>query len=732
MLRFITWILLFLFLWIYQTFAWEIKINPNDYVITNSKDWNYKKIKSNDFSTSFTNSVIVHNFYSLNDFYFIRNDFSILDINWKVVNDLSWINLYRIDCSIWESGNCVIFDHPKSVAFLVKSYWDNSNHLLFLDKKTKKYFHLNFWVFNNQWNPQKYKKWEIFQKLFYDKEKDNVTWYDLSANAFKTWLWDFSFDYFGNVLDVYFYIGSGNYNSAALYNYKINMNHIKPIEENIDFYIYQWFNKEDLKWEWNCLNQWECYNRVDFKNLSVFYFKQNEDFIDKIPFGLPLYQMDLRFQYFEPKTKNFQNVIWNIYNSKSTYWQFYSFKIFLYHDMLFYCNRNGLNYRFYNEDNLLKIWKINSFFDSFFNNYKSCDLNYDNEEKRFYISMIFSNQLNYWLKTISFTNVYSSADYLDNNYYIASFIDKDKTKSNLYLANDFLKDINLTNNSFIKFLRTKSWNWYIYFLDKNWNVKNYSFHNDFKQLNLTSNNFIDKNPDWTDKDEEYKLYSEVEKYNENIEKQLWFLNSTIRGLWNLVWIIKLNFPTWYYERMRVPFIIPKIENWQAKIEYKEIETKLNPIKDNLNINNVYTSPSFMLKFFSLILALIYVSCRVWIIFLNWLFLYYWFVFFRKFESLFFWDLLKWNLYWNVWTSWIFIWFLVTLYVVFSSMFLAFNPVLEFSTYIVDLLNLFFGFIVKNFFDFESFIKFNSFFVWLSTLFLAYIWVKFAIKFGKLV
>jgi len=44
------------------------------------------------------------------------------------------------------------------------------------------------------------------------------------------------------------------------------------------------------------------------------------------------------------------------------------------------------------------------------------------------------------------------------------------------------------------------------------------------------------------------------------------------------------------------------------------------------------------------------------------------------------------------------------------MFLAFNPVLEFSTYIVDLLNLFFGFIVKNFFDFESFIKFNSFFV----------------------
>lgn len=716
MLRFITWILLFLFLWIYQTFAWEIKINPNDYVITNSKDWNYKKIKSNDFSTSFTNSVIVHNFYSLNDFYFIRNDFSILDTNWKLVNDLSWINLYRINCSIWESGNCVIFDHPKSVAFLVKSYWDNSNHLLFLDKKTKKYFHLNFWVFNNQWNPQKYKKWEIFQKLFYDKEKDNVTWYDLSANAFKTWLWDFSFDYFGNVLDVYFYIGSGNYNSAALYNYKINMNHIKPIEENIDFYIYQWFKKEDLKWEWNCLNQWECYNRVDFKDLSVFYFKQNEDFIDKIPFGLPLYQMDLRFQYFEPKTKNFQNVIWNIYNSKSTYWQFYSFKIFLYHDMLFYCNRNGLNYRFYNEDNLLKTWKINSFFDSFFNNYKSCDLNYDNEEKRFYISMIFSNQLNYWLKTISFTNVYGSADYLDNNYYIASFIDKDKTKSNLYLSNDFLKDINLTNNSFIKFLRTKSWNWYIYFLDKNWNVKNYSFQNDFKELNLTSNNFIDKNPDWTDKDSSGWDLSDQQKdsnvvFNAIKEKIVWLL----WWIKDVVEFFILPFPS---EKETYSIILPFLEFNKNKVNYKKLTADL-PNFNNYKtyaVVNISDSDNNKLwkKFLSFLLWIFYILVRFFLIFFFFIpfFLYYFIA--EKLTSFIFWWL--WSASENWWVIskpisflyyssilvplvWILVWLLI------------FIPMFNVG---FDYINNIFWYILSNYLDY-------SFFVWFVNWFFVFLW-----------
>ena len=694
MLKYFVWILLF-FVWFFNVYAEDI--SSQDYVLTKT-DWSYQKLDNLEVSEIIQNKQILYSYKYNWEVYFVTTDFSIYDWKWEFVWDTWWFNV-KPRCS---SGECKIIENSNFLYFI----WNISSiHFInILDKKNLKYIFIPLKMYNDEYWQKKY-----FSKIYIDKSKSTNNYYNfvdsLGSNYRFNFVWDTFFLYF---LEDYYY-------SSTIV---INPNSFYEIKDNKQFSFYYWYIEDDLKWKYNW--KYDSFKENVLPKIK-FYYKYWDDYLDKIPHWFPIYSFDYYVN----------DDWWKFFNSQ---YQLNSNIFTIYTNLLFFCNPYWIHYFYRNNDDIMEkwtiqTWKVNWFIDKIFSSYKSCHIKYNKEEKKFKSSFVFSSTWWFWNNfwTFEFQKLKSNdSKYYSDYYYISTFFKKNNDwiiqKFQLYLWNDYIKDINNNQIFRIHVVKRQSWNFYVYYNSSTW-VKMLSLSDTFKDFYVQSDDFIDKNKDWTDKEdlhfEKIKNQKQWQTFLEKIWEEVKWL---LWDIWKPIQFFIAPFP-WRQElySLDIPFI--KL-NDNLKIDYTKYRADLPDFNKYKTVSVLWDTlkndNSLWKKFLSFLLWVFYIFIRfVLILFFFIPFILFYFVV-EKLSSFIFWWI--WKPAENSWTlfKFIYYWYLAIIFGWlwwFVLWLLIFIPMFN---YWFNYIHTIFWYFLVNYLDFDFFILFvNWFFTFLTLWIIAH-------------
>ena len=697
MLKYFVWILLF-FVWFFNVYAEDI--SSQDYVLTKT-DWNYQKLDNLEASEIIQNKLIIYSYRYSWEVYFVTSNFDVYNWKWEIVWDTWWLSLKPVclkdECKIIENSNFLYF------------IWNISsiNYVNILDKKSLKYVFIPLKMYNDEYWQKKY-----FSKIFLDKSKNTKDYYDFQDVFY---LKNYKFDFNWDLLFLYFW------DQYFLSKIVINPNSFYEIKHNKQFSFFYWYIEDDLKWAFKNLLSFNDLIKPKIK----FYYKYWDDYLDKIPYWFPIYD----FSYSGVSDS------WKFFNSQLTL----SSNIFtVYTNLLLFCNSSWINYVYRNSDNIIERWKVNWLLDSYVSNYKGCSFKYNKIEKNFNTSFIFWKLWrffnNFW--TFEFQKLKSGdTKYYDNYYYISSLSKKDEKgniveKHNLYLWEDYLTDIDNSLNFRVHLVKRESWNLYVYY--NSWNsVKMLSLSDTFKDFYVQSDDFIDKNKDWTDKEDLHFEKIKNQKQWQTFLEKIWEeLKVVLWDIWKPIQFFIAPFP-WKQEIyfLDIPFL--KLSN-NLKIDYVKYKADLPDFKNYKTPNILWDSlkhneNALWKKFLSFLLWVLYIIIRfILVLFFFIPFVLFYFIV-EKLSSIIFWWI--WKPAENSWIlfKFVYYWYLAIVFGWLLSSFVLLLDFIPIFNYWFNYLHVIFWYFLINYLDFNFFIIFVNWFFSFLTLWIIVHFAYYVIK-----
>ncbi len=697
MLKYFVWILLF-FVWFFNVYAEDI--SPQDYVLTKT-DWAYKKLDNLEVSEIIQNKTIIYSYKYDWEVYFVTQEFLIYNWKWELVWDTSWLSLKPLclknECKIIENSNFLYF------------IWDISSiqYVNILDKKSKKYIFIPLKIYNDEYWQKKY-----FSKLFLDKSKNTKDYYSFNDVFY---LKNYKFNFNWDLLFLYFW------DQYFISKIVINPNSFYDIKSNKQFSFFYWYTEDDLKWGFLNL---KYFNSLILPKIK-FYYQYWDDYLDKIPYWFPIYDFG--------------------YSSVDDSWKFFysqltlsSDRFNIYTNLLLFCNSQWIHYVYRNSDNIIERWKVNWLLDSYVSQYKSCSFKYNKIEKNFNTSFIFWKLWrffnNFW--TFNFKNLkWSETKYYSDYYYISSLNRKDEKgniveKHNFYLWEDYLNDIDNSFNFNVHVVKRESWNLYVYYNSSN-SVKMLSLSDTFKDFDVQSDDFIDKNKDWTDKEDlHFEKIKNQEQWKSFIEKIWNELKWVLWDIWKPIQFFIAPFP-WKQEiySLDIPFL--KLSN-NLKIDYVKYKADLPDFKNYKTPNILWDSlkhneNTLWKKFLSFLLWVLYIIIRfILVLFFFIPFVLFYFIV-EKLSSIIFWWI--WKPAENSWIlfKFVYYWYLAIVFGWLLSSFVLLLDFIPIFNYWFDYLHVIFWYFLINYLDFNFFIIFVNWFFSFLTLWIIAHFAYYVIK-----
>lgn len=756
---------------------WEVIVFDNWGNYSNISTWeSFRNLFFNklnvDFSSSQANSYVDYNIIDHNDFIiFIQKE-----TVWSDRNNWMWMNIYSkklnkfINISLWLYHNLAsstVFSKNNEMYWALHNlfYWEGgmiSSYSILWDWLMLYFYNWNdSFTYNRKWLLLSF--YLTFSSLTDDLFNNN------SDKLFLPWI-SFKETYFNKINPFLSRIYWSQYNYQVTSNFKNDNYWLKSFvhkfsddentRANPKYYVP---TGSDYSYKMYYVNLDNINNKSFFRNWFLKNFNETSWTEIKSPIWFTLKSS------FVDESVNITNSFINS-NIRLRSWGV----LFLKNWIWFYTNNNSWISYAYNTSSwswemaIKDIWWK---FLNFFRNYKILDFwqTFEKWEQKYFISY----SVNWQFRTIKFSSFqnledwenFQDKDILNWLFYLWSIWNKnsknplliywdqslnylqnfDNTKTFptffiwkykgelrfFYISNSW--KLYIWNSDIIWIWKKYNIEWNNYFFDvgnntnQNWNINNWWIWEAWADWNYEKEEGLNYEKEKKEKAEFEENKKNAEKTKQEFNKFLWD-NEFVKKILNL---INFWFPENWNTKLTIPYIVPKIENWRAKVWYEEKKVNLNPIEDKLKINALWEDDWTWKKIISFFLAFIYITVKLILIFLPVFFISYIFKITIWLKDIFLPFLQNKEMKGNIWTAWVLIWFILLFWWLFLWFIWTIDFVFSFFSYVKDIINLIFWFLNYNFFSFNTFTSIIWFFDWaIVSLFIAYVWLTFVTSFWK--
>lgn len=707
MFKYIVWIFIFIFSWVFQVFANQ---NLNDSLSSNDI-YNIILTKENWVPWEGV-SVINPTFSPYSLFEWITPMYITYNKKWETIIIDNKLNVYDLNSDLIYSSWISYLDSWVKIIFV-----EHSDFLIF--------FQLNYWkiswsyFFNKNNNTLNYFRfWYNDQKIFQYYWNHNFYSQYWSSHFYYMYFFEFTnFYVYWNKVYFYWTKSKSDINLHTENTFYIDLDKLKNVSTSNKYMSFHYLKN---LFDYNTSNIYD-YNSYNFN----FYLIEGNTINNQNKISLD------DFFWFKFNKVSSKHILDNNLRKVNSYSIPFSSnflqKFYFLPDTIYYTNSSVFYIKYDKNEKIYKKWKLFWFFTNLVYDFNNLNLIYDIKNKWYVWSFTKNNFLWLWEDFVNFytnsENLFDISEFFYWRYHFWSFYNKKTWKQKIISLdrNFFTKQELISNNSrFIIFAwkNLNSWNYNIYYYDstKYKLMVSDSSIDDLKGFH--NNNFYDSyNPntwefenDWDvgePNEEEWSII--LQKLAEKVKTRFSWISEIFE-------FFVLPFPQ---EKdtysVTIPFISISKNN---EINYKKLTVDLPNFDDynSLNVINVKDSDNNSLwkKFLSFLLWVFYILIRfVLVLFFFLPFILFYFIA-EKLTSFLFWWLWH-NSWWSsvIWKFVFWVYF-ATLYVPLVAIILWLFIFIPMFNIWMDYLNSVFWYILSNYLDYTFFLWFvNWFFIFLS-------------------